>query len=116
MKRDTNLCLHHIYERTDRILKIAQFVTYDEFRLNFILQDAVIRSFEVIGEAAHGISRTYQARYPEIPFRQFGQLRNFLIHEYFSVDLRRVWMIVQKDVPKFHEQVQNLLKIPQENT
>ncbi|HJJ36802.1 MAG TPA: DUF86 domain-containing protein [Methanocorpusculum sp.] len=111
MRRDTNICLQHIYDRSDRILKIAQFVSYDEFKQNFILHDAVIRSFEVIGEAAHGLSRQYQAQHPDVPFRQFGQLRNFLIHEYFSVDLRRVWMIVRKDLPSFHDQVGKLLGV-----
>lgn len=111
MKRDTTLCLRHIYDRSDRILKIAQFISYDDFKHNFIVHDAVIRSFEVIGEAAHGLPNTYQAKHPEIPFRQFGQLRNFLIHEYFSVDLRRIWMIVQKDLQIFHDQVGKLLGI-----
>lgn len=111
MKRDTKICLQHIYDRSDRILTISQFVSYDQFKKNFILHDAVIRSFEVIGEAAHGLSKQYQAQHPDIPFRQYGQLRNFLIHEYFAVDLRRIWMIVHKDLEKFHDQIGALLGV-----
>lgn len=109
MRRDLIVCLNHIYERTDRILKIAQFISYDDFKKNFILHDAVIRSFEIIGEAVHGISNAYKSNHPEIPFHAFGKLRNFLIHEYFSVDLRRIWMIVQNDVEPFQKQVKRLL-------
>jgi len=111
MTQDTTLCLRHIYDRSDRILKIAQFISYEDFKHNFIVHDAVIRSFEVIGEAAHGLSKSYQAKHSEIPFRQFGQLRNFLIHEYFSVDLRRIWMIIQKNLQPFHDQVGELLRV-----
>lgn len=111
MKKDVMPYLRHIYERTDLILKISEHISYDEFRHNFLIHDSVIRSPEIIGEAVHAIPREYQEKHPEIPFHQFGRLRNFLIHEYFAVDLRRVWMITQNDVPPFHKQIGELLGV-----
>ncbi|HJJ30986.1 MAG TPA: DUF86 domain-containing protein [Methanocorpusculum sp.] len=110
MKKDITVPLRHICERTDLILKISEHISYDEFRHNFLIHDSVIRSLEIIGEAVHKLPRDFVNRHTDIPFREFGRLRNFLIHEYFAVDLKRVWMITQKDVPPFYNQVKELLE------
>ena len=116
MKKDVTISLRHICERTDLILKISEHISYDEFRHNFLIHDSVIRSLEIIGEAVHALPWDFIDKHAEIPFKQFGHLRNFLIHEYFAVDLRRVWMITQKDVPPFHKQVRGLLETCTQNS
>ena len=62
-------------------------------------QDAVIRNLEIIGEAIRNVPLDFQSTHPEIPWREASALRNVLIHEYFGIDLKVVWAVVEKDLP-----------------
>ena len=62
-------------------------------------QDAVIRNFEVIGEAVKRLPDQYRADHPEIPWRLMSGFRDVLIHGYEGVDLKRVWLAASKDLP-----------------
>jgi len=64
-----------------------------------MVQDAVLRNFEVIGEAAKRLDEAYRATHPEIPWRSLAGLRDVLIHQYESVDLERVWAMVEGELP-----------------
>jgi uncharacterized protein with HEPN domain len=72
-------------------------------------QDAVIRRFEIIGEAARRISNPFRLRHPEIPWTEMIGMRNLLIHEYDDVDLRIVWQTVIVELPKLVVQLEALL-------
>jgi uncharacterized protein with HEPN domain len=61
-----------------------------------MVQDAVIRNLEVIGEAVKNLSSDFRRLHPEIPWRSITALRNVLIHEYFGVDLEIVWRVVTR--------------------
>lgn len=74
-----------------------------------LVQDAVLRNFEVIGEAAKRLDDAYRAAHPEIPWRSLAGLRDVLIHQYEGVDLERVWAIVEGDLPGLKRAVAALL-------
>jgi uncharacterized protein with HEPN domain len=108
MSKDPRVYLAHILEC---ILKIERFTSGGEvqFFSEAMLQDAVIRNFEVIGEAAKRIDEAYRTAHPKIPWRALGGLRDVLIHQYEGVDLERVWTIVAKELPLLKEAIVVLL-------
>jgi len=74
-----------------------------------MVQDAVIRNLEVIGEAVRNLSAEFRRKHPDTPWRSITALRNVLIHEYFGVDLEIVWRVVQRRLPILKRHVQALL-------
>jgi uncharacterized protein with HEPN domain len=79
--------------------KYTQGVTLEEFERNRLLQHAVIRLIEIVGEAARNISTEFKAAHAEIPWSEIVSMRNRLVHEYFRVASDKVWEVVNKDVP-----------------
>jgi uncharacterized protein with HEPN domain len=108
MKSDA-VYLQHIL---DAIQKIESYVTVgrDVFMSTSHWQDAVIRQFEIIGEATKGLSRNLRSKHPEVPWQRIAGLRDLLIHEYFDVDLVALWDLTQTSLSGFKEQVTSVLK------
>lgn len=84
-------------------------MTASEFKKNELVMDAVIRNFEVIGEASNTVPLIIQKAHPHIPWRQAIGLRNVLIHEYFGVDVNAVWQTVHIDLPALKQQLLPLI-------
>ncbi|MGO8791243.1 MAG: DUF86 domain-containing protein [Terriglobia bacterium] len=78
--------------------KYTEGVSFAEFDRDRLLQHAVIRLIEIIGEAARNISADFKAAHPEIPWSGIVGMRNRLIHEYFRVATDKVWEVVKKDM------------------
>ena len=93
--RDASVYLKHIQ---DAIARIESYTAQGRkaFCDNTMVQDALIRNLEVIGEAVKQLPADLRQRYPHIPWRSITALRNVLIHEYFGVDLEIVWRVVQR--------------------
>ncbi len=69
------------------------------FESDVLLQDAVIRNIEVIGEAAKKVSDIFKEQNSQVPWREMAGMRDKLIHDYFGVDIEIVWKTVQIDIP-----------------
>ena len=108
MKDDT-LYLIHVLERIHRIEEFTREgeQTFLESRL---LQDAVIRNFEVIGEAVKRLPDSLKLEHPEVPWRRIAGFRDVLIHGYESVDLGEVWRIVEGSLPDLRRHVESALR------
>ena len=109
MNEKDRLYLGHIAERIDRIEKYAapgrnHFMSDDQ------AQDAIIRNFEIIGEAVKRLSDQVLDRSEDIPWHQIAGFRNVLIHGYMDVDLDQVWNVIERYLPDLKEAVDYLLK------
>jgi len=108
MTKDPRVYLAHILEC---IQKIERFTAKgkNSFLQEAMIQDAVLRNFEVIGEAAKRLEDPYRQAHPEIPWRALAGLRDALIHQYEGIDLERVWAIVENDLPGLKRVIASLL-------
>ena len=98
MTKDPRLYVLHRMECAARIEEYLRDGE-DHFLRDTKTQDAVIRNFEVIGEAAKRVSETYRAQHPSVPWQLMAGFRDVLIHNYEGVDLPRVWKIATQDLP-----------------
>ena len=100
--------LGHILEAIERIHSYVEDVDEVGFLSSKIIQDAVIRNLEVIGEASRKIERVhpeFAAAHPELPLTLANDMRNALAHGYFKVDLEIVWKTIQGNLPDLHAQI-----------
>ncbi|MBS1778261.1 MAG: DUF86 domain-containing protein [Bacteroidetes bacterium] len=109
-KRDTLLLLEDILAAAGKILTYTIGMSYDDFISDDKTIDAVVRNFEIIGEAANRVPEDYKLEHPEIEWRRMIGLRNRIIHEYFGIDYEIVWQIIQENIPELQERVQQTLK------
>lgn len=97
----------------DAVLAIEEFtihISYEEFCSSRLIKDAVIRNFEILGEAANNIDKEVIQENESIPWKQIISMRNLLIHEYFAIDDKIVWDTIGIELPKLKLQLQTLLK------
>ena len=95
------------------ILNVEEYVgnlSFEEFRENKLVQDAVIRNLEVIGEAVKNIPKEIKKEHSEIEWREIAGLRDILIHRYFEVNTRILWDIVKNKLPDLKKKVSKILK------
>lgn len=103
------LYLEHIREAIEKITSYSAG-GWDEFQRSPLVQDAVLRNFEIIGEASKRLSDAVKSLRPDIPWRQISAFRNVLIHDYMGVNPQRVWNVVTQDLPVLRQAVDELLK------
>jgi uncharacterized protein with HEPN domain len=108
VKKDPRIYLAHILECAQKIERYTKGGE-KEFHNDTMLQDAVIRNFEIIGEAAKRVPKAYCRAHSQIPWRLMAGFRDVLIHAYEGIDLKRVWRIVGHDLPVVKEAVEKLL-------
>ncbi len=108
MNRDQTLIRHNL-GAIDRVEQYTVDVQKENFIINFMIQDAVMRNIEIMGEASKYVSVEIRKKYAQIPWRDVTAMRNKLIHEYFGVDLEAVWNAVQLDLPVLKTQLLEIL-------
>jgi len=103
--------LDHIAVAITRIEAYVQGIDRASFIENTMVHDAVVRNFEIIGEAANNIRTVdsdFVQRYPDLQINEAYQMRNALAHGYYTVNLITVWNAVQNDLPILKQQIRTL--------
>ncbi len=105
MKKDYKLYLYHILESIELIELYTENLSFQKFKEDRKTIDAVIRNFEIIGEASNKIPTDFRGKYPEMPWKSLIGLRNILIHDYMGVDVNSVWENIRKELSPLKKQV-----------
>ena len=94
----------------ERIAEYVEGLSLDHFKKDYKTIDAVIRNFEVIGEASKNLSKEIKEKYPEIPWMEMYLMRNKVSHEYFGIDYEIIWDVAINYLPANKKQVDEILQ------
>lgn len=92
-----------------RIQKYARGYDFERFEEDDVVQDAIMRRIQIIGEAARKVSPEFKEAHPEIPWNDIIGMRHKLIHEYFQIIPEKVWEAVVSDIPALISQIEPLV-------
>ncbi len=109
MKND-KVFLLHIRDAIKNIEKFVKNISEKEFFKNHLVQSAVIRQIEIIGEAVKNLSKEFKNRHNDIPWKDIAGMRDILIHEYFSVDTKAIWKVIKEDIPDLKQKILKILR------
>jgi uncharacterized protein with HEPN domain len=109
MMKDDTVYLKHISDAITQIESYTHQKPFEEFIGNRMLQDAVVRQLEIIGEAGKNLSDDFRRLHPTIPWSEIVGMRNRIVHDYLNVDMEIVWDIVSHDLPVLKMKIAALL-------
>ena len=104
-----NDLLHHILEESNFILLNTIDKRLENILKDNILNRAIIRSLEIIGEASKKLSPEFKTAHPVIEWKKMAATRDKLIHDYFGIDYEIVWDIIENKLPQLQKEVLSIL-------
>ena len=110
MKSD-KIYLIHIIQSITSILEYTKGMSDRDFYSNRLVIDAVIRNFEVIGEASKRVSSELRKSNPEIPWNRMAGFRDKLIHDYIKVNLQLVWDVIVDVLPEQKKEIEKIIAL-----
>jgi uncharacterized protein with HEPN domain len=108
-ERSAELLLEDMLESCERILEYTNGLSFEKFRKNYLVVDAVVRNFTIIGEAAGRIPDEYKVKHPEIEWDRIRGLRNRIVHDYFGIDYQIVWIIIENNIPELRDLIKKII-------
>lgn len=108
--RDYRLYLKDISDAMDSIEKFVEGMDFDEFIRDDKTTSAVVRKFEIIGEATKMIPEFIKEKYPQVPWKDMAGMRDRLIHAYFGIDYVLIWETIKNAIPKTKSIVHKILE------
>lgn len=105
---EITLLLKDMIEAAQKILFYTDTMSFEDFIEDDKTKDAVIRNFEVIGEAAKRVHDDFKRRHPEIEWKRIRGFRNRIVHEYFGIDFEMVWQIKEENLDELIAKLSSL--------
>ena len=102
--------LMDIAEAMERILVYTEGMSAEQFLANNLIQDAVVRNLQVMGEATKKISPSLRNAHADVPWGDMAGMRDKIVHEYFGINYRTVWDVVQKDIPALRPRIEAIIQ------
>lgn len=109
MKREADLRIQDIIEAVEHITGATRGKTENEYCEDEVLQAAVVRWLEVIGEAAKYVPAKFKQEHPEIPWKEMAAMRDVAIHDYADLIPKEIWKTVINDIPLLYNQIKKIL-------
>lgn len=110
MKREYIDSLRDMLENAQRGIRFVKGIKYEDFAKDDKTVYAVIRTVEIIGEAAGNIPENVRAKYPDIPWRDIRGMRSKLVHHYFGINMEVVWQTIHEDLPSLVTPLKKIIK------
>lgn len=107
--RDWKIRITDILQAIEEILELTRGMTADQFFQDNRTIKAVLYNFAFIGEAARHVPPEVQEAWPALPWREMGDMRNVVIHEYFGVDPEILWETIQQELPSLKPRLEEIL-------
>lgn len=110
MTKEPLIFIEHILKSIEKIESFSKGVSKEKFFKNELIQSAIIRQIEIIGEAVKNLPKEFTIKYSFIPWGEIARTRDKLIHHYFGVDLEAVWKVINDDLTKLKENMNEIIK------
>lgn len=107
-RRTPDLLLEDILDSSRKILEYTSSMTFALFSEDNKTIDAVIRNFEVIGEACNLMPEEFKDRHPSIDWHRIRGFRNRIVHDYFGIDLQIIWKIIAEHIPSLIAEIEKI--------
>lgn len=107
--RDYRLYLKDILDAMEKIEKFVEDMNFEKFKEDDKTSSAVVKKFEIIGEASKNIPEGIKQKYTQIPWKEMAGMRDKLIHIYFGVNYRLVWTAIKERIPQLKPLIKKIL-------
>jgi uncharacterized protein with HEPN domain len=112
MSRKLSIYIRDIIQNMQDAEEFVKGMSFEEFELDKKTFNAVVRSIEVIGEAAKNVPDDLRAKYSAVPWKEMAGMRDKLIHSYFGVNCEAVWLSVKERMPVIKPYIEEVLRDP----
>ena len=102
--------LNHISDAIHSIEDFSLGINYDTYNKDFKLRLALVKLFEIIGEASNGITSETQIKFSDVEWTILKNIRNILVHEYFGIDYDIIWASIKNNIPELKIKINTVLK------